>query len=127
MKFGGRTFRAEEVSVAEIAELNTLVCVLAERRDGRGARLEIQRSIVFDVQDKARGMETYCVSTEDGASHYGGIVSWSVDEELLTIVLDAPAAEELGFSGFSVGLSTSNESRQLLRSGLQKITSVTSA
>jgi hypothetical protein len=93
-----RTFRATAVAAEEITEANTYVVMLAEREDD-GARLEIQKALVFDDEDRASGEDTYCLCTEDGATHYGGIASWSVSSNSLTLQLEPEAAEELGVDG----------------------------
>ncbi|WP_394840380.1 Imm10 family immunity protein [Pendulispora rubella] len=49
--------------------------MLAECTVGSGARLEIQRALTFDDQDKALDMDTYSLCTEDGKTHYGGVPS----------------------------------------------------
>ncbi len=81
------------------------VLVLAEHPDGSGARLEIQRASSFDDQDRRLGMDTYCLVIGSGATHYGGVVHWLVDEsDVLRIALDASAAEALDGPAIEVAL-----------------------
>jgi Immunity protein 10 len=54
-------------------DLNAQYLVLAEHADGSGRRLEVQRSLRVDAQDHSLGMDTYCLVTEDQATHYGGV------------------------------------------------------
>lgn len=91
-------FVASSFSVEAIDELNTLVVALAENRDGSGARLEFQKALSFDEADIGAGMDTYCLVLGSGATHYGGIKDWVIQNHRLTVQLDAAAAEELGLS-----------------------------
>jgi len=77
---------------AEIVH-DTLLVVLAERPDG-DTRIEFQRGLAFDFQDKALGMDTHCLCTEEG-THYGGVLAWSVSENRLRLSLDPAAAKAL--------------------------------
>lgn len=92
-------FQALAVSAIEMADLNSFVVVLAEESDGSGMRLEIQRALEFDEQDKQLGQDTYCVCTESGATCYGGIESWVFLGNELKIILDARAQSVLGVKG----------------------------
>ena len=90
------SFVATAGSAEELEDLDTFVVVLAEMPDGDGARLEIQRGLTIDPQDEALGMDTYCLCTQTGASHYGGIRSWRLEDGCLHTSLDDMAASELG-------------------------------
>jgi hypothetical protein len=70
--------------------------VLAEMPDGDGARLEIQRGLTVDPQDEALGENTYCLCTQTGATYFGGVQSWRLDDGFLLISLDELAALTLG-------------------------------
>lgn len=61
-------------------ELNTEVVVLTEHLDGSGRRIELQRTCSPDEQDRALGQDTYCLVTESGATHYGGVDHWAAEE-----------------------------------------------
>lgn len=99
-----RCFVARAVSADAFEDLNAFVVCLAEEPDGSGRRLELQRALSFDEQDRRNGMDTYCLSTESGASHYGGVRSWRLTRGLLTLELDARAEKALGASAFEVKL-----------------------
>jgi hypothetical protein len=60
-----------------------------------GDTLEIQRSLSFDEQDTAAGMDTYCLVVSAGATHYGGVESWAVRDGMLTLSLSEAAAAVL--------------------------------
>jgi hypothetical protein len=94
-----KSFRVQHVVCEELADLNCFVAVLYERPDGTGERLELQRALVFDDQDRATGMDTYCISISSGASQYGGVRSWSLEGPILIIHLDDEASEILEVEG----------------------------
>jgi hypothetical protein len=81
------------------------VVVLAENPDGSGARLELQKALSLDEQDRKLGMDTYCLCTDEGATFYGGIKSWKLMPDLLEINLNMQAAEALGVQGFAISFS----------------------
>ena len=68
-----RRFIATSVAAANVQDLNALVVLFAENPDGSGARLELQRALSFDAQDCQLSHDTYCLSTETGATYYGGV------------------------------------------------------
>jgi hypothetical protein len=114
-----RRFNATNVSAKELRDANTFAIVLAEGPDGSGRRLELQKALSFDDQDRANGQDTYCLCTEEGATHYGGVTSWSIGTTSLKVSLDDAAATALGVEGFLVdfpGPSLSN-----LRAGLERL------
>jgi hypothetical protein len=90
------SFVATAGSAEEFEDLETFVVVLAEIPDGDGARLEIQRSLTVDPRDEALGEDTYCLCTQTGATYYGGVQSWRLDDGLLQFSLDESAALTLG-------------------------------
>jgi hypothetical protein len=90
------SFVATVGSAEELEDLDTFVVVLSEMPDGDGARFEIQRGLTVDPQDEALGQDTYCLCTQTGATHYGGVQSWRVDDGVLMISLDELAALTLG-------------------------------
>ncbi|HTN88573.1 MAG TPA: Imm10 family immunity protein, partial [Sorangium sp.] len=96
------------------------VVILAEYPDGSGARLEIQKPLSSDEQDRRLGLDTYCLCTEDGATHYGGVTSWALTQSSLEILLDAKAADALGVEGGFV-VDFSPESRTALKDGLDRV------
>lgn len=90
------SFVATAGSAEELEDLETFVVVLAEMPDGDGARLEIQRGLTVDPQDEALGENTYCLCTQTGATYYGGVQSWRLDDGFLLLSLDELAALTLG-------------------------------
>jgi Immunity protein 10 len=114
-------FDAAVAAVEQMDDVNAFVVILAEKEDGTGNRLEIQRALELDVTDEELGMGTYCLCVSSGATHYGGVTSWSVDSEYLVLALDPDAAEALGVPvEFSVALHLSAEALLRLRTGLQR-------
>ncbi len=87
---------AKSASALELPELKVFAIVLAEEEDGGGKRLELQRSLSSDEQDQKLEQDTYCLSTHQGAVHYGGVESWELRPGSLELRLDAAAAEALG-------------------------------
>jgi len=77
-----------------VEDLNAEVVVLSD--ETTGDRFELQRSIEFDDQDRAVGMDTYCVCMPWGATHYGGIGSWREHDGVLEISFTEEAAKALG-------------------------------
>ncbi|XXT18297.1 Imm10 family immunity protein [Sorangium sp. So ce429] len=113
-----RKFKAKTLTAAEYIEINTFAIILAEQHDGSGMRLEIQKSLSLDDQDRQIGLDTYCLCAEEGATYYGGVVSWTLTEDSLEILLDAKAAEALGVEGgYVIGFAP--ESRTDLKAGLE--------
>lgn len=86
------------VHIAEVAEVGdppVLIAAVAEDVDGGGFRLEFQRASVFDEQDRRLGMDTYCICTGEGATHYGGVRAIDAQEDRVLISLDEVAAARL--------------------------------
>ena len=98
------SFAASAVAVERDDDLNVEYLVLAEHHDRAGRRFEVQRPLEADEQDKALGQDTYCLVTESGATHYGGVRRWRVDDAMLVAELDATAAQTLGTDTLSIGL-----------------------
>ena len=82
----------------ELSELNSFAVILEERADGTGRRIEIQKALSFDDQDRRLNQDTYCVSTETGASFYGGVASWNLEDRVLRIELSEMASKTLGIA-----------------------------
>jgi hypothetical protein len=121
-----KQFQVQSASVQTIQEHNAFVIVLAENPDGTGARIEIQKSLVLDEQDHATGMNTYCLSDDSGACHYGGVVSWELfDACWLRLDLDGPAARALDVqNGFLLNLQIEHEQIAHVRFGMAQILSI---
>lgn len=116
-----RSFTAAKISATEVPELNAFVIVLAEHEDGEGMHLEIQQALSHDAQDKKLGMDTYCISTEEGATHYGGVESWMLTGGVLNVRLDERARHALGTDGFIVDVNGDDEAQQALRDGMRRV------
>jgi hypothetical protein len=90
------SFDVREIGFENPSEENVVVVGLAEYPAGGGRNLIFQRSIEFDDQDRALGMDTYCLTVETGAIYYGGVTGCVLDGALLTIGLEVEASIALG-------------------------------
>lgn len=98
-------FRACAVGAVELPDLNAYVVVLAADEDAVGPRIELQRSLTFDDQDRALGMDRHCLVTETGACAYGAVAAWDLVGDVLHLGLTSDGAEDLGVAeGFIVDL-----------------------
>jgi hypothetical protein len=120
-------FTAKGVAATTLEDLNSHVVVLAEDPDGDGGpRLEISRALTHSEQDRRLGQDTYCLSTQTGATHYGGVLSYGLKDSMLTMRLDSTAKDALGVEAeFSIFLdadsSTVEDVRQALASILTEV------
>ena len=96
------SFDASAVAFERDPEINAEYLVLAERRDGSGQRLEIQRSLAVEDQDEALAQDTCCLVTTDGTTHYGGVFGWRIAGSTLSLTLDEAATQVLGVDGFRI-------------------------
>jgi hypothetical protein len=85
-----------------------------------GDTLEIQRALVFDEQDAATGMDTYCLVRAAGATHYGGVESWVVEDGKLALNLTEEAANMLQLPT-EVEISVRASDQATLREHLAKL------
>jgi hypothetical protein len=115
-------FRAFAVYAGQLEDV--LLVALAAEKDGDGARVEIMRGVSFDEQDRALKQDTYSIGTHDGATHYGGIVSWSVEPGFVTLRLSLKACRVLGVDG-GFEISVPRESTDSIREWLAKIIDAT--
>lgn len=92
-------FRATAVAAQEMLDLNAYVIILAEDEGGEGRRVELQRSVHFDDQDRALGMDKHCLVTESGDCSYGCVSSWALVGDALQIELSPSGEEELSVGG----------------------------
>ena len=90
--------QARAVSADRFDDLECVVVVFAENPDGSGERLELQRGIEFDEQDRSSGMDTYCVCLADGQTAYGGIRRATLGARSLSLELAPETAELLGIA-----------------------------
>ncbi|WP_437317039.1 Imm10 family immunity protein [Sorangium sp. So ce385] len=66
-----RRFKAKALVAANDPDLNTYVVILTEQSDGGGMRLEIQKSLSSNEQDRQLGLDTYCLCTEESDARSG--------------------------------------------------------
>jgi hypothetical protein len=71
---------------------------LAENVDSSGWNLIFQRARQFDEQDRAQGIDTYCLSNEAGLTSYGGISNWRIAGTELVLTLDDKVCGDLGLA-----------------------------
>lgn len=89
---------------------------LAEHEDGAGQQLIIQRAL--DEDGNAAESETYAISTDQGATHYGGILNWSTRSTILYMTLADEAANILSMTTSLRFALPSAEEASLIRRGL---------
>jgi hypothetical protein len=71
---------------------------------GEGNVLLIQLANEFDEQDVELGMNTYCLVDHNQATDYGGIITWTVAGDVITLALDDRAAAAFGADEFALTL-----------------------
>jgi len=114
--------RIPHVGVDELPDLNVFVVVLAEDPMETGRRIELQRALDPDQQDKDQAMDTYCVSTSWGPSCYGGIEAIVLEGRNLTIVFQQKAANVLELPvKLVLDLVIDEPALVTLRAGLKRI------
>jgi len=114
--------KAAGVAAKEMPDMNVFVVIFSENADGSGRRLELQRSLTVDDGDVALGMDTYCLCTEAGAAHYGGVTSWSLNNHSLVIRLTASAEAALCIEdGISIGLDLTATEQGVLHEALNRV------
>lgn len=92
-------FPGRAVAFVRDEDLKTEALVLAENGDGSGRRLEIQRALSVDEEDRRLGLDTYCLVNERGMTYYGGIVDWRLQDDRREVTLAGEAAEALDADG----------------------------
>ncbi len=115
------TFTVRAAAVEELPDLDTFGVFLAEHADGSGRSLDITRALAFDEQDRALGMDTYCLCSDAGPTHYGGIVRYDLSSAWLSIVLDAAAAAALGAREYRLLLAVDPALFPEILSGFQRV------
>ncbi len=116
-------FTAKGVAATELRHLNSRVVVLAEDPDGDGGPcLEISRALSDTRQDRELGMDTYSLSTQTGATFYGGVRSYAIRGPILTIRLEPEARDALGVPGdFSIRLDADAATIERIREALRSM------
>jgi hypothetical protein len=87
--------RATVAAYTRSVDLNMEAVILADDRIAPTWQLEVQRTLVPDAQDRALGMDTYCVVLPSGASSYGSLEFIEIGETLRLRFLPE-AVETLG-------------------------------
>lgn len=104
---------------------SVLVATAAEGADGSGFALEFQRATRFDEQDRLTGMDTYCVCTSEGATHYGGIKATTFGDDVVELTLHPDASRLLHIPGrFRLRLDVPAQDRAAFLETLRSIIQV---
>src|SRR5262245_1444167 len=110
------------VEVTEIIEEQVIVVALSEEHDGTGRALLLQLALAFDAQDVALGMDTYCLSNEEGAAVYGGVRGCTLTGDVLTLQLTPETAATLAMaSPCHLHLRADPSAMRQLREGLRRV------
>jgi len=91
-------------------------------RDEEGAwALLFSLSDMSDDQDAFLGMDTYCISTQDGATFYGGVESATLDGGNLELRFAAEAAAALGTSRDLLVRLSDRADAEAVRAGFRRV------
>jgi hypothetical protein len=120
-----KNFEATAIAAQEMIDINTFALVLAEHPDGSGRRVEIQKALTFDEQDRQSGQSTYCICSETGAAHYGGIANWVLGGNVLRIVFSETAALVFGADQVQILFPPANHS--VIETALRRLLNDSSA
>ncbi len=71
------------------------MAAVAEEADGSGFALHFLRARQFDDSDRAQGLDTYCVATNEGNTAYGAVSHWERGPRHLDVDLHPEAARTL--------------------------------
>jgi hypothetical protein len=83
--------------------------MMAEKKWRAGRRLEIQRALIDDEQDRELGQDTHCLVDELSCVHYGGVTRWQLDDDVLQLELSAKAGEVMGAgAGYRIAVPKSH-------------------
>ena len=119
---GDCSFDVRMVQVDDLESQPALCVGVAEKADGSGRALVFQLAHEFDDQDRALGMDTYAISTDTGATIYGGVTHYVLTDRLLSIWFSDNASTKLGIGReCQLALSVDPESLAKLRDGLRRI------
>jgi len=67
-------------------------------------------------------MDTYCLCTQSGATHYGGVQSWQLSDGFLRISLDDAAASKLGVDReVTIELRLSDQAVHAVTTGIERV------
>lgn len=115
-------WQIDHVAVEEQADVNTFVVGLAQSPLETGRSLLLQRSLKTDEQDRALGMDRYCICTSNGATHYGGVLHVALTERLLELEIDEGAIVDLDLPWrLELELRADAATVERLRTGLRRV------
>ena len=87
---------ARVMSAVRDEELDVLEAGFAGNGDGSGFAFIVMRSADEpDADDVRMGWDSYCLTTADGLTHYGGLESMTLDDRRLVLRLTSEAADTL--------------------------------
>lgn len=114
--------KAQAVAVMEDHDVDTFLVAFAEQPDGSGRQLQLQASISkeWSESDIECGFDTYCLLVDTGATVYGGVTSWSVEEGHLKLELTNEAASTLRV-GRNLDIEFAIEKTAEVKSGLERV------
>jgi len=72
-----------------------LIAMAGEHVNGSGAWIDFQLALEFSAQDTRLGMDTYCIATDEGHTHYGGIDGIEVGADYVDVLFSLAAAAKL--------------------------------
>jgi hypothetical protein len=115
-----RTFNAGAVEFWVDEKLNFKALAMAEEEHS-GERLDIQRALVDDEQDRELGQDTYCLVDEHANVTYGGITRWQLEDGELRLDLNAESSEVLDAGvGYSI-MVPDPDHQTVIREALPKL------
>lgn len=112
-----------EVGVDESDGVTLVVAWGSETWDEDGPALMLMdRLSDYDEQDRALGMDTYCLCREHQITTYGGVVEWHLTDRHLEIRLNEEAQAELGVDdGFLITHDLDPDRLETIRAAVQRV------
>lgn len=89
----GRVLVARDLFSGE--DGGVLIAMAGENANGSGAWIDFQLALEFSDQDTRLGMDTYCVATDQGHTHYGGIEGIDAGADYVDVRFRPDAAAKL--------------------------------
>lgn len=117
-------FVARAAVAEEAPDYGCLSAGVAEHEDGSGFVLIFQCGLLEpDEQDRALGMDSYCLVTADDGTDYGGVTEVVLADNLLRVVVTEQALEPLGLDDpeIEATLDVDPDAVDRLRDGLRRI------
>jgi hypothetical protein len=115
-------FTATRVSRQRVDDPGVTIVGLTDTPAGDSHSLIFQRSATFTDQDRELGQDTFAISTETGATTYGGLQSYLVGDRELLLEFAPDAARDLGLPNTTrVALALSGSELDELRAGLDEL------